>query len=81
MNDHDDRYRPISCATYSDFELAILHRQKLHLRWADGNVIHDEVVTPLDLQTREHQEFLVCRDQAGASHALRLDRIRHVEPL
>jgi transcriptional antiterminator Rof (Rho-off) len=72
-------YRPISCAAYSDFEHAIVCRRRLHLRWVNGNVIHDEIVTPLDLQTLDHQEFLICRDDAGASHALRLDRIRHVE--
>jgi Rho-binding antiterminator len=81
MSDVDDRYKPISCSTYSDFEVAILHRRKLRLRWAEGNVIHDEIVTPLDLQTREHQEFLICRDATGASRTLRLDHIRHMEAL
>ena len=81
MTDVEKQYQPISCSTYSGFEVAILHRRKLHLRWVEGNVIHDEIVTPLDLQTREHQEFLICRDVNGAAHTLRLDHIHHVEAL
>lgn len=77
--DPAENYRPISCASYSDYEVAILHRRKLHLRWAEANVIHEEIVTPNDLQTREHQEFLVCRTQSGAEIHVRLDHIRHAE--
>jgi Rho-binding antiterminator len=72
-------YRPIPCATYSDYEVAILHRRKLQLRWVEANVIHEETVTPIDLHTREHQEFLVCRTGSGAEICIRLDHIRHAE--
>ena len=44
-------YVPIPCARYSEYELAILHRQRLRLVWSDGNVIHDQTVLPLDLRT------------------------------
>ena len=34
---NQDPYSPIACARYSEYEIAILHRQKLHLRWHEGN--------------------------------------------
>ncbi len=73
-------YQPIACGRYSDFELAIMHRQKLRLRWHDDNVVYDQAVLPLDLKTERHEEFLICRDQQGALHRIRLDRIHKMEP-
>jgi len=73
-------YVSISCATYSEYELAILHRQKLRLVWHDGNVIHDRVILPLDMQTRNHEEFLIGREETGAAVTIRLDRIRKKQP-
>jgi transcriptional antiterminator Rof (Rho-off) len=78
MTDPTD-YRPISCATHSEYELIIMHKQKLRLRWAEGNVIHEEIVQPLDLQTRAHQEFLICRTQGAQTVSIRLDHIRQRE--
>jgi len=71
-------YQPISCGAYSELELAIMHRERLRLTWVDGNVIHDEVLRPVDLQTRNHEEFLLCEDADGGELSIRLDRIRRV---
>lgn len=73
------RYTPIPCDRYSELELAILKRQRLRLRWAEDNVIHEDSVLPLDLQTRAGQEFLTCR-RGDDTLELRLDQIRHWEP-
>ena len=73
-------YVSISCATHSGYELAILHRQKLRLVWYEGNVIHDRIILPLDLQTRNHEEFLIGRDETGTSVTIRLDHIRRKQP-
>lgn len=73
-------YTPIACERYSEYEVAILHRQKLHLRWHQDNVVHDKTVLPLDLYTAQHEEFLLCRDDAGMQHTIRLDRIDKMEP-
>jgi Rho-binding antiterminator len=72
-------YRPISCATYSGYETAILHRRRLRLRWTDDNIIHEEIVTPIDLNTLEHEEFLICRTQQEQEVRVRLDRILRME--
>src|SRR5690606_23484249 len=72
-------YRPISCDVYSELEVAILHRTPLRLAWRDGDIDHARVVLPVDLETREHQEFLHGRLESGEPVTLRLDRITHLE--
>jgi Rho-binding antiterminator len=69
-------YQPIACDLYSHYELAILRRRQLRLTWYEGNVVYDRVVKPLDLQTRNHAEYLIGRDADGAPVRIRLDRIR-----
>ncbi|MHB8744836.1 MAG: Rho-binding antiterminator [Sulfuricaulis sp.] len=78
---NQDPYAPIACARYSEYEVAILHRQKLHLRWQQNNVHYDQVVQPLDLKTANHEEFLICRNSAGATLTIRLDHIQRMEPV
>ncbi len=77
---NQDPYAPIACARYSEYEVAILHRQKLHLRWQENNVHYDQVVQPLDLKTANHEEFLICRNNTGATLTIRLDHIHRLEP-
>ncbi len=69
-------YRPIPCADYSAYELAILHGETLRLIWREANVIYDQEVVPLDLQTRRHEEFLIFRPMDNQVRRVRLDRIR-----
>jgi Rho-binding antiterminator len=77
---HAAPYEPIACARYSEYEVAILHRQKLRLRWLEGNVVYEQPVLPLDLKTECHEEFLICRDAVGAVHTIRLDQIHKMGP-
>ena len=72
-------YKPISCQDYDKYEIAILQRRNLHLIWRDTNVIYDQVVTPLNLQTRNGEEFLLVRNANGDKFDVRLDRIRSSE--
>ena len=70
-------YRPIDCGLHSQYELAILQRRELKLRWCDvEGSIHIESVTPVDLLTRNHEEFMVVSDKHGMEHEIRLDRIK-----
>ncbi len=71
---HD--YTPISCAVHSEYELAILHKQQLHLTWLDAdNQQQTAYVIPVDIRTREHQEFLVADLPDKTRLEIRLDRI------
>ncbi len=58
-----------------------MHRSRMHLVWDDGNVIYDQVVTPLNLRTADGQEFLVLRLDTGETREVRLDHIRRVATL
>ena len=69
-------YRPIPCALYSQYEIAILHHTPLRVRWRDVNgVTYLEILTPEDLETRHGEEFLVARNALGQCRRLRLDRM------
>ena len=75
-------YVPIDCAVHSEYELAIMHRQRLRLTWqGDAGIIHIRFVTPTDLRTLNHEEFMDVTDEQGDSHSIRLDRIQHHEIL
>jgi Rho-binding antiterminator len=69
-------YQPISCANYDQYEIAILHGSKMHLTWQAGNIIHDQVVTPLNLRTAHGEEYLIVRLASGETAEVRLDHIR-----
>ena len=81
MSDDDDKggegYTPIPCGLYSEYEVAIMHRETLRLRWRDGaGMDHIDRVVPTDLQTHHHCEYLIATDCADGSRLeLRLDRI------
>jgi transcriptional antiterminator Rof (Rho-off) len=71
-----DDYKPVSCATHSEYELAIMHRQKLQLHWHNkaGNERVEEV-TPTDMITRNQAEYLLVKTNKHSLIEIRLDRI------
>lgn len=76
MNDDND-YTPIDCDVYSEYEVSILHRQRLRVRWRDdGGADHVETLRPTDLETREGKEFMTALTDHGEERRIRLDRIR-----
>ncbi len=73
MND----YVPIACGEHSRFELAIMRRWRLRLRWRDEHgESHLATLLPRDLETREGAEFMLAESIAqGDGVRIRLDRI------
>jgi len=69
-------YRPIACAAYERLELAILHRERLRLRWQEGTVEHIDNAQAIDLITENGAEFLLFRDSAQITRRIRLDQVR-----
>ncbi len=68
-------YRPVSCALHSEFELAIMHGRRMKLKWHDEDgAVQEAVVRPVDLVTKNHEEFLVVEHE-GERRMIRLDRI------
>ncbi len=82
-NDHyDDSYQSISCADYSNYELWIMRNQSLIAAWKKAN--GQECIAnlqPLDLQTRNKQEFLIARLPQGDRVEIRLDHIISCKPV
>ncbi|HKJ08807.1 MAG TPA: transcriptional antiterminator, Rof [Gammaproteobacteria bacterium] len=75
-------YRPIDCALYSRYEVAILHRERLRVCWRDAAAVtHLEILQPQDLQTRSGAEYLIATGKGGQRLELRLDRILEAMPL
>jgi Rho-binding antiterminator len=69
-------YTPIDCALYSEYELAIMRRWKLRIGWKDeAGLSHVETLLPVDLQTRQGEEFLIAETVAGERLVIRLDQI------
>ncbi len=72
-------YTSIDCGQHSEFELAIMHKTKLQLCWhAPGKEKHTEQITPIDLISRNHEEFLLVESAHGEQQEIRLD---YIEPI
>ena len=70
-------YRPVDCDLHSEYELAIMQRSKIMLSWQDvAGSVHTEAVSPLDLRTRNGEEFMVFSTGTGTEREIRLDHIR-----
>jgi len=72
----NDKYTPIDCSLHSEYELAIMHHDRLQLAWhgADGTT-HIETLLPTDLCTRNGEEFLEVTCTDGSVREIRLDHI------
>lgn len=58
----DVPYQPISCDLHSQYELAIMHKDKLSLTWhKEGGNITEMDVIPVDVQTKNKAEYLVVK--------------------
>jgi Rho-binding antiterminator len=69
-------YTPIDCGSYSEYELAIMHGKRLRVSWRDAEgPPRIEVLVPVDLRTRQGEEYLVAINHLGAEREIRLDRI------
>lgn len=75
-------YRPIPCETHSQYELAILRRTCLVLRWRDASGLeHHGRVLPLDTETTaDKEEYLLVAHEDGRHERIRLDRIIAADP-
>ncbi len=73
-------YTPIDCDQYSEYELAIMRKWKLRIAWQDtAGLSHIETLMPLDLQTRQGEEFLIATTMHGARIEIRLDQITEAQ--
>jgi len=73
MSNND--YIPISCAQHSEYELAIMQKKELHIRWRENHSLHHANVLPVDLQTRNQAEYLLVINESEQTFEIRLDTI------
>lgn len=74
-------YQPIPCALHSEYELWIMHRRQLQVRWQDEKgEPHGGKLMPRDVYTRAGEEFLVLESDSGERLDVRLDRIIEARP-
>lgn len=73
----EETYKPVSCADYDIYEIAIMHGESLQLVWKDKSSQDNiSALKPIDLQTREGAEFLIATNGEGKTLQLRLDYIK-----
>ena len=73
-------YQPIACAQHERLEFAVLRRIPLWVRYQDAQDRQiEEIVQPLDVQTRPSGEWLVLRHANGHTGELRLDHLQRFE--
>lgn len=75
-------YRPIPCQMYAELEVAIMHQIRIRMAWhtAEGKARLEQVL-PVDLCTREQEEYLLAEDCRGHPLEVRLDRISRFTPI
>ena len=73
-------YQPIACALHDQYEIAIMFKQHIKIKWLDDNgEKHKEKVLPIDLPVRNGEEFLLAKLQGNQEICIRLDRVALIE--
>ncbi|MCK5336575.1 MAG: transcriptional antiterminator, Rof [Gammaproteobacteria bacterium] len=76
MTKEDTPYQPIECGLHSEYELAIMHKERVILSWIGiNNKTQTETVEPIDIMVRDKQEFLKVRTENNKTNEIRLDKI------
>lgn len=69
-------YIPIDCALHDEYEIAVMHKKPLQIKWLDENgQQHTEKVLPKDVLVKNKEEFLVANTSDNREICIRLDRI------
>lgn len=82
MKSKVETYQPISCALHSQYELAIMHQNKLQLSWlSEGQLVTETDISPIDVQTKNKAEYLIAVTADNKNLCLRLDHITEMRIL
>lgn len=82
MNNNEDTYKPVSCDLHSQYELAIMHKNKLQLSWlSEGEFVTESNISALDVQTKNKAEYLIAVTSHGENLCIRLDHITEMRIL
>lgn len=82
MNNKSDTYQPISCELHSQYELAIMHKNKLQLTWlSEVQLVTETNISPLDIKTENKAEYLIAVTSDNKNICIRLDHITEMRIL
>jgi transcriptional antiterminator Rof (Rho-off) len=73
-------YQPIACALHDEYEIAIMHKNHLDIRWTDNDGSHTARVLPIDIRVKDGEEFLIAVSSANRTYCIRLDRLTLLTP-
>jgi len=72
----DSPYKPIPCADYDIYEIAIMQNRLLMLKWqTESAESREKRVTPVRLEIKDGAEYLLVQLDQEADLRIRLDRI------
>jgi len=73
-------YQPISCTQHDKYEIAIMQRKNIRIKWLDENgEYHVDSVLAKDILVKNKEEFLVASTQDKKMLSIRLDKISLLE--
>ena len=73
-------YQPIACSLHDEYEIGIMHKKHISIKWLDDNgEHHTEKVLAKDILVKNKEEFLVINTQDNKVLCLRLDKITLLE--
>ena len=77
-------YQPIACSLHDEYEIAIMRKTQLKIKWRDDNGNQQTaMIMPKDILVKNKEEFLLAgtHDSAQENKALciRLDKITLLE--
>jgi len=73
-------YQPILCSLHDEYEIAIMHKKKLNIKWLDdaGISLSDNIL-PQDILVKNKEEFLLAKGSDNKALCIRLDKITLLE--
>ncbi|MCK5394692.1 MAG: hypothetical protein KAJ32_01805 [Gammaproteobacteria bacterium] len=75
-----DPYDPIACSLHDEYEIAIMLKKHLTIKWLDDNgEYYKDKVLPKDILVKDKEEFLVASTHGEKDLRIRLDRITLIE--
>lgn len=75
-------YQPVSCDLHSQYELAIMHKNKLYLGWLEEDQLVTETnITPINVLTKNKAEYLIAKTAEHKNLCIRLDHITEMRIL
>lgn len=73
-------YKPIACALHDQYEIAIMQKRHLTIKWLDDSgVSHGGKIFPADILLKDGEEFLVANTEDNKELKIRLDKITILE--